>query len=447
LSELNRAHFFALDGKAAFVFREDVDPDNGNRIVRRIYPGAFKDRFGNRKIIQYEDGGKPKVRKLGVAWLEWERRRQYDRITFAPGRDLPPNTYNLWQGFAVQPHAGCWEKMREFLFAAICNGDQSIFDYLMGWCAYAIQHPDRPGEVAVVMRGEKGVGKSFFATHFGEIFGAHFVKLANARHLVGNFNAHLETAIFVFADEAFWAGDVQNESILKDLVTAQMIRVEQKGVDSKSVPNRVHLMMASNADWVVPATAGERRYLVLDVSAVHQQDTEYFKALDAEWMAGGCEAFMDHLINLDLSEFNVRKAPATAAMRDQKLLTFSPVQKWWFECLTRGQNFEQRWDEWVETAMLWGDYKEYCDQQKLRVCSKEAFGMGLQALLPLRPDEKPVRRQKTVGTYRLWGYEFPTVAACRAHFDKKLGEEFEWDDLPRPTEPKSGAATPPRRKK
>ena len=102
--------------------------------------------------------------------------------------------------------------------------------------ARAVQEPWKPGEVAVVLRGEKGTGKTFFADHFGELFGEHYVQMSSSHHLVGHFNAHMETAIVVFADEAYWAGDKQGEGTLKTLITGNAIRIERKGVELKGVP-------------------------------------------------------------------------------------------------------------------------------------------------------------------------------------------------------------------
>lgn len=66
---------------------------------------------------------------------------------------------------------------------------------------------DEQGEVAVVLRGGKGVGKSFVAEHFGRLFGRHYLKVSQPGHLVGNFNSHLRDVVVLFADEAFYAGD------------------------------------------------------------------------------------------------------------------------------------------------------------------------------------------------------------------------------------------------
>jgi hypothetical protein len=95
----------------------------------------------------------------------------------------------------------------------------------------------------------------------------------------GNFNAHLLDTLLVFADESFWAGDKQGESVLKALITEPVVMIERKGVDPCPASNRLKLIMASNAEWVVPATADERRFFVLDMSSVRTGDRTYFRAL------------------------------------------------------------------------------------------------------------------------------------------------------------------------
>jgi hypothetical protein len=48
------------------------------------------------------------------------------------------------------------------------------------------------------------------------------------------------------------------ESVLKGLITERTIVIEQKGIDPVQWPNRLKLMMAANAEWVVPASFDER---------------------------------------------------------------------------------------------------------------------------------------------------------------------------------------------
>src|SRR5690606_8158768 len=150
-------------------------------------------------------------------------------------------------------------------------------------------------EVAVVMRGGRGTGKSFFAKMFGRLFGRHFLQVANSQHLVGNFNAHLRDSVVVFGDEAFYAGDKKHESILKTLVTEENIVIEGKGVDAEPSRNYVHLILASNDEWVVPAGLDERRFFVIEMGEGHKQDHAYFKTIKQDLEAGGFENLLHFL--------------------------------------------------------------------------------------------------------------------------------------------------------
>jgi hypothetical protein len=336
--------------------------------------------------------------------------------------------------------AGACEKFTGFLFQVICGNEPGQYEYLMSWMARAVQQPWKHGEVALVLRGSKGTGKTFFADHFGELFGEHYVRMSSSHHLVGHFNAHMETAIVVFADEAYWAGDKQGEGTLKTLITGNEIRIERKGVDSKSCPNYVHLIMGSNSDWVVPASADERRYFVLDVSEAHRQDHAYFADLKAEWQAGGREAFMHLLTTHDLTGFNVRKVPVTEALMSQKLLSLPPVDRWYLEMLREGENDIGSWKSWAPFGSLWARYTIWCEEEKARIGTKEALGMRLSKLLPPAPggrSRRQQRRQPENGA-RAWGYEFPRLEECRQHFERAMEIKIEWvqeDEVGRPPRP------------
>ena len=77
----------------------------------------------------------------------------------------------------------------------------------MDWMARLIQFPAQQGEVAVVLIGIEGTGKGILARATPYILGQHGLAISHAKHLTGNFNAHLRDCVFLFADEAFYAGD------------------------------------------------------------------------------------------------------------------------------------------------------------------------------------------------------------------------------------------------
>src|SRR5262249_4523567 len=244
-------------------------------------------------------------------------RRQFDGIVYAPNAEIS-DKMNLWTGYRCEPAQGDCDLYLAHLHDNICGSDSDYSQYLLGWMALAVQRPDRQGEVAIVLRGQEGTGKGVFARQFGQLFGAHFKHIINAKHLVGHFNAHLQHCSVLYADEAFFAGDRQHESVLKGLITEETILIEPKGLDSYQVRNCIHLIMSSNSEWVVPAGADARRYFVLDVAPTHMQDAKYFGALVRQMEAGGRSALLKYLLGLDVSGFDVRAVPQTAALADQK---------------------------------------------------------------------------------------------------------------------------------
>jgi hypothetical protein len=254
---------------------------------------------------------------LGKWWIDHSERRQYDGIVYAPHGD-ENGRFNLWTGYGCKQRAGNCTLYLAHLRDNVCSGNEEHADYLLSWMADAVQHPERAGEVAVVLRGAEGVGKGVLAKQFGRLFGAHFRHVTQAKHLVGHFNAHLQQCSVLFADEAFFAGDKAHEGILKALITEETLLIEPKSVDTFAVRNSLHIIMSSNNEWVIPAGAYARRFLVLDVASTHMRDYRYFDAIVTELDTGGREALLDLLMRRDLSKFNIRSVPLTSALAKQK---------------------------------------------------------------------------------------------------------------------------------
>lgn len=248
----------------------------------------------------------------------------------------------------------------------------------------------------------------------------------SSRHLTGNFNAHLETAVLVFADEAFWAGDKQGEGTLKSLVTSDAMLVERKGIDARMAPSYIHLIVASNADWTVPASLDERRFFVLNVSADRRNDHEYFRQLEESWQSGERESFLHYLQTLDISEFNVRRVPQTEALLEQKLMSLGVIERWFFAALQNGYFEAEPWQEWLPSGMLHKSLVSWCKLVNARVPTAEAMGMSLAKLVPLLPGNKSPRAQRTLYGKRAWGYELGSIESCRNHFEAIIGAKIEW---------------------
>jgi hypothetical protein len=136
---------------------------------------------------------------------------------------------------------------------------------------------------------------------------------------------------FFFADECYYAGDKKHENVLKGLITEPSIMIEPKGIDTFEVLNQLHIIMASNSDWIVPAGVDARRFVVSDVSSARQGQTgkgQYFDLLDQELSAGGLAAMLHDLLALDLGSWHPRQIVDSEALRDQKERSLSAEGEW-----------------------------------------------------------------------------------------------------------------------
>jgi hypothetical protein len=447
LRELNEKHAVIGDdgGRCRIISIVRDHALNRERISRQSFDD-FCNRYRHIKVaVGTNDKGLPIEKPAGRWWVDHPDRRGFDTIVFAPGREVP-NAFNLWTGFACEALPGDCSLFLQHLRDNICSGNAEHYEYVLSWMARCVQHPDQPGEVALVLRGKMGTGKGLMAKVFGNLWGRHFMQVSDPKHLVGNFNAHLRDCVVLFGDEAFYAGDKKHESVLKMLITEETLAIEAKGVDVVASPNYVHLILASNNDWVIPAGAEERRFLVLDVSDSKMQNTAYFRAIADQLNRGGREALLHLLMSRDLTGFEVRKVPQTAALREQKQHTFSPELLWWFGKIN-DQNLLPEHDGWhtkVVREDLQNDYLSFMQRhgyyQKRSVST--ALGRFLRRVCPA-PFPRTVREWVPVdytdaGGYRvqkmrrLWLYEFPAVAELRKHFDTNCGGPFEWDPLDSP---------------
>ena len=296
---------------------------------------SFSERFGNKYVLvnkEKKDGAtEEESKQLGAYWLKWRRRHSYEGIDLIPNapRILPNNALNLWRGFAVPSQAGAWPLLQKHIAEVLADSNAAALDYIVKWSAWAVQNPGERAESALVFRGGKGSGKGTFAHALRRIFGMHGLHIANSKHLVGSFNAHLRNCLLLYADEAFWAGDKQGESTLKSLITEPTLTIEQKGVDAVQWHNRIHLIMTANAEWVVPASHDERRYAMFNVSEKYMGDEKYFEALHNEINGGGLASMLYDLAHLKLGNWHPRHILKTQALTEQKIQSMTPLQEWW----------------------------------------------------------------------------------------------------------------------
>jgi len=414
VEELNATHFVAVEGAKTWVFKEDFDHELQRPALKRSSFEDFK-KLHSHKKVQVTHGDQIKNQRIAQVWLDHPLRRTFDSIVFLPNQATPLGTYNTWRGFACQPAQGDWSLMLTHIRDVICSGDTISAEYLLNWMAFAVQHPDKPAEVAVVLQGSRGTGKGKFANTMTALFGHHATTVTQASHLTGNFNGHLKDCAFLFVDEGMWAGDKAGENVLKALITEPVIQMEKKFQDPTPIKNRLHIMIASNSEWVVPAGAHERRYFVLHVSDAKMQDKLYFAALERQmYERGGLAAMLHDLLRRDLSTFDIRSVPRTAALDQQVISSLSPMETWWLDHL--GATLPD-WQYQNRRALV-ENCMHKCSNPNQRSLETK-LGNFLQKMAP--GGVKKVSHAPPGSSRAVDCYEFPPQALCRQAFKQHLG--------------------------
>lgn len=434
LEALNDRYCVVSDqGRTRVLYFEEGDDfeDEGHsrKIARFMSFDDFKNLHLNRKVtVPTAEGGKKKV-PMGKWWLEHPERRQYSGLTFLPGGEKEiGGKLNLWQGWGIPPKKGDWSKLRRHIEEVLAGGDQEAADYIIRWVAWAFQNPHKRAEAALVFRGKKGTGKGTLGNALCKVFGQHGIHISSADHLAGRFNAHLRDACLLFADEAYWPGNKAAEGNLKRLVTEPDLIIEGKGKDSFPVRNMLHVLMASNEGWVVPAGEGERRYVVLDVPDTKMQDPSWFKPIHEEMREGGLGAMLYDLLAMDLEGWHPRQIIKTEGLREQVLESLGPEEQWFLSLLQDGtipgaepgtpdMSFmdDVEVDGRIKRGLL---SHARASSSRLNTLSSHKLGKYLTDRHCWKPGKRNDHGK------RLW--KFPPLQQARAEWEKRFGA-WTWD--------------------
>lgn len=433
LAAMNEDHFTVLHGGKYLVGREGHHPTLGHIEVEWFPDHAIRSHLDSR-MVQAEDG---KQKPLGSWWVRHPRRRQYDGVVFDPAPNRQhARLYNLWRGWAVESRAGDWSSMQRLVREVLCRGDEAAYDYVIRWAAFMVQQPHVPAEVALVFKGRKGVGKGTFGRALKLLAGMHGKQVAQAEHFVGRFNEHLMDCILLFVDEGYWAGDKKAEGALKNLITEPVLSFEPKGRPIVSGPNMLHVVIASNEDWIVPASADERRFAVFEADAEARKALPqgFFATLDAEMRNGGLAAMLHDLKAIDLGGWHPRSAiPNTAALVEQKVQAFrrEPLSFWWFRTLEAGEiaiGNGVKEEDWREAFI---DINSLGKEEMIVEVAAVAKSMGRpgqfskKALATfLRSVGVDVESKNSRGA-RVWSV--PMLAEARRAFEVHVGGAIDWD--------------------
>lgn len=246
--------------------------------------------------VRTDDNGRVTVqfKPFITHWVKDPLIRRYKSMVFRPPPlETPSEMYNIWNGFAVERHAassGCGaptESAAVKLFldfiSILCSRKQDVADYLLDWIAQIFQQPSRKTGVALLLKGEEGVGKNRFTDLLGAMLGAD--KTLNTSSpkntLYGEFTQLREGKFLIVINEANGGDNFAANDIIKDMITSDTFVCNAKSQNSYSIECFARFIFTTNNDNCLKVDSGSRRYQVIQVSSELKGNTEYFKALSA----------------------------------------------------------------------------------------------------------------------------------------------------------------------
>lgn len=420
---------YAFIKKGAFVLQETTD-DKGKFTTLRLTPNDMHAWFANKQLPL----GDRQV-AMSKVWMTRENRREYDSVIFSPGQDRGSRWYNLWRGYRVKPAADAnhpaVDDFLEHALKNVCNGDNVLCRWLLGYFAHMIQRPWEKPLVAIVFQGEKGTGKNALVERVGYLLGDHFMVADDPRYLLGNFNSHIEANLFFVLDEASWAGDKKAEGRLKGLITGSHHNIERKGAEPYQVDNLTRVAIIGNEKWLVPASVEERRFAVFNVGNGRRQDRKFFERMRVGMEKGGYPHLLRFLLDFDLTDVDVNAAPATQGLIDQKHASLEPIQEWWLDCISSNSLVGSEWEgtipAMVPTNRMKAAFEHWARGRNIRsrLPGRNDFlkALGEMAHSMLKVKAKPEDPEDAT-----YSFKNPGLDLLRSDWDRFIGGTHTWDD-------------------
>eukprot|EP00798_Chlamydomonas_sp_ICE-L_P032864 gene32864-biopygen12042 len=262
-------------------------------------------------------------------WIKDTSIRKYDDMKLMPPPiEVGGNVYNIWNGFEVDRDVSSHddsvmadhpsvEVFIDFLHT-LCGNNQECTNYILNWIAQIFQQPAQKTGVAILLKGEEGVGKNRATDLLRAMVGADkFLKTATpANTLYGRFNRQREGRFLIVVNESNGHDNFAANDVIKDMITCDQFECESKGVNAYTMQCFSRFIFITNNDNCLRVNPDNRRYVIIETSSVLKGNTEYFNHLsglidDAESRV----AFYKFLMARDIKGVEwIRSRPATTYM-------------------------------------------------------------------------------------------------------------------------------------
>lgn len=298
-------------------------------------------------------------------WRENLSKRVIMKFSFEPDSDsevfqIPMKlAYQKLPPFAEHSNPGI-EVLDDFLTLVhlVCNKRPELERFTLDWLAHMLQKPYELPRVALVVTGEKGVGKDTLFDFFMKyVIGTHFsTNFTDTKSYFEKHNCDRMYKVLIKLEEADAKACWENANVLKGRITSESDKFNPKGEKPIMAENIARIVMTTNGACPVDMKDKERRFVLLNCSSDMRGNSEFwhkirkslFNPEAGRWIA-------DVLLErpLDGLDFN------TLPQNDYQEAVIEAR-------VSVEERFIQQWDGKRATAReIYDLYKEFCRAEQL----------------------------------------------------------------------------------
>lgn len=297
IEEANRLYLNIKDEEGKIIeYNKDIFMDYINKYVCLFNEPHI---YGWRQNISEQYAMRRKVDitdRIGgnciTMWNRYDNKKLYDKMDFIiDERFIRNKIYNLY----VRPPINNLQiditsqdqlkdispKLHDYLLRIVCSNNERYFNYIIHYISKMFQVGRT--EQGIVLQGKKGCGKTIFSDICKKVVGEEYGrKINDIENFTKRFNSLFEKAIVISVEEVISnAGDYHSvQSKLKDLITADKVEIERKGIESYTCSSNFNLIFTTNEFNPVKISDDNRRYFVLRIGTAEQNNRiNYFTPL------------------------------------------------------------------------------------------------------------------------------------------------------------------------
>lgn len=275
--------------------------------------------------------------------------KRVDGCTYWPKQGLYVTEYgqsrfNYWRPSDVTPAPGDVTRFTDhvkYLFPQE-KGDEATI--LLDYLAFQIQHPGEKVHWAVLMEGDQGNGKSYFATVMRLVLGAHNVKMVHNDQLHETFTQWQRNTQLIVVEEMMAKGRLELMNKLKPMITEPWCTIREMYRPPYEQPNRFNFLFFTNHGDSLLIDNKDRRYCILKSTAPPHPDANAYYAPLFDWTRANGPALAHYLENRPLANFKAKAhAPMTRGKKAMIEQSMMPLDRFIYDQV-EAREYPCKWD-------------------------------------------------------------------------------------------------------